>query len=48
VNVGTLSPRVVVFVAAMVLGILLHDMWPRLGRAAVQLDGAAKAEMADG
>jgi uncharacterized membrane protein YedE/YeeE len=47
VNLGTLSPRVAVFVVAMVLGILLHDAWRRLGRAAVQLD-APKAEMADG
>jgi uncharacterized membrane protein YedE/YeeE len=47
VNLGTLSPRVAVFVAAMVLGILLHDAWRRLGRATVQLD-APKAETADG
>jgi hypothetical protein len=36
-----------VFVAAMVLGILLHDAWQRLGRTSVRLD-APKAEMADG
>jgi uncharacterized membrane protein YedE/YeeE len=48
VNLGTLSPRVAVFVAAMVLGILLHDVWQRLGRATVQLNAGPKAEMADG
>jgi uncharacterized membrane protein YedE/YeeE len=47
VNLGTLSTRVAVFVVAMVLGILLHDAWRRLGRASVQLE-APKAEMVDG
>jgi uncharacterized protein len=47
VNLGTLSPRIAVFVAAMVLGIMAQDAWRRLGRASVQLD-AAKAEAADG
>lgn len=48
VNLGTQSPRVAVFVAAMALGILLHDVGQRLGRAAVRLDTEPKAEMADG
>jgi uncharacterized protein len=48
VNLGTLSPRVAVFVAAMALGMLLQDIWQRHGRATVQFDAAPKAEMADG
>lgn len=48
VNLGTLSPRVAVFVAAMVLGILLQDVWQRYGRTAVRIDGAPQAEAADG
>jgi uncharacterized protein len=47
VNLGTLSPRVAVFVVAMMLGILLHDAWQRLDRATVRLD-PSKAETADG
>jgi uncharacterized membrane protein YedE/YeeE len=47
VNLGTLSPRIAVFVVAMTLGILLHDAWRRLRHAAVRLDGP-QAEMADG
>jgi uncharacterized membrane protein YedE/YeeE len=46
VNLGTLSPRVAVFVVAMVLGMLLQDAWRRLERTA-SLD-AAKAEAVDG
>jgi uncharacterized membrane protein YedE/YeeE len=48
VNLGTLSPRVAVFVAAMVLGMLLQDAWRRFGRAAAMPADAANAEMADG
>jgi uncharacterized membrane protein YedE/YeeE len=47
VNLGTLSPRVAVFAAAMVLGILLHGAWRRLGPPTVQLD-APEAVAADG
>jgi uncharacterized membrane protein YedE/YeeE len=47
VNLGTLSPRVAVFVAAMVIGILMQDAWRRSGRASAPLD-APKAEIADG
>jgi uncharacterized membrane protein YedE/YeeE len=47
VNLGTLSPRAAVFVAATVLGMLLQDAWRRLGRAEMQID-APKAEAADG
>jgi uncharacterized membrane protein YedE/YeeE len=47
VNLGTLSPRVAVFVAAMVLGLLLEGAWRRHERAAVPLD-TAKAEAVDG
>jgi hypothetical protein len=46
VNIGTLSPRIAVFVAAMVLGILLQDAWRRLARAAVLRD-AVRAEAVD-
>jgi uncharacterized membrane protein YedE/YeeE len=48
VNLGTLSPRVAVFVVAMVLGFLVQDALRRLiGRAPAPLD-TPKAEMADG
>jgi uncharacterized protein len=47
VNLGTLSPRVAVFVAAMVFGILLHGVWRRPALSAARLDGPG-AEMADG
>lgn len=48
VNLGTLSPRMAVFVVAMVLGMLLQEVWQRHGRAIVQLHVVPKAEMADG
>jgi uncharacterized membrane protein YedE/YeeE len=47
VNLGTLSPRVAVFVVAMVLGMLLQDVRHRFGRMAVPLD-TAKADAVDG
>jgi uncharacterized protein len=47
VNLGTLSPRVAVFVVAMVLGMLLQDVWQRHGPAAVQFDAEARAQVAD-
>jgi uncharacterized membrane protein YedE/YeeE len=43
----TLSPRVAVFVVAMLLGMLLLEMWQRRRPAVDRLD-AVKAEMADG
>jgi uncharacterized membrane protein YedE/YeeE len=46
VNLGTLSPRAAVFVAAMVAGMLAQDAWRRPGRVAPS--DAPKAEMADG
>jgi uncharacterized membrane protein YedE/YeeE len=48
VNLGTLSPRVAVFVAAMAFGILVQDAWRRFGRATSVPPGAPAAETADG
>jgi uncharacterized protein len=48
VNLGTLSPPVVVFVVAMVLGMTLQEAWQRRARAARSSDGAALAEAVDG
>jgi uncharacterized membrane protein YedE/YeeE len=47
-NLATLSPRVVVFVVAMLLGMVLQGAWQRLARAADPPVGAAIAEAADG
>ena len=47
-NLATLSPRVVLFVVAMMLGMMLQDAWQRLARAARPPVGAALAEAVDG
>src|ERR1700693_2170426 len=47
-NLAKLSPPVVLFVVAMVLGMLLQEAWQRLGRAARPPVGAAIAEAVDG
>jgi uncharacterized membrane protein YedE/YeeE len=47
-NLATLSPRVVLFVVAMVLGMMLQEAWQRLARAARPPVGAAIAEAVDG
>jgi uncharacterized membrane protein YedE/YeeE len=47
VNLPTLSPRLIVFVVAMVAGMSLHDLWQRAGKApARQASGLAPS--ADG
>jgi uncharacterized membrane protein YedE/YeeE len=35
-NLATLSPRVIVFVAAMALGMVVHDLWKRSVRTAMR------------
>jgi uncharacterized protein len=35
-NLATLSPRIVVFVAAMALGMVVHDLWQRSERTAIR------------
>src|SRR5271166_6149403 len=47
-NLATLSPRVVLFVVAMMLGMMLQEAWQRLARAAPPPVGAAIAEAVDG
>ena len=47
-NLATLSPRVVLFVATMMLGMMLQKAWQRLARAARPPVGAALAEAVDG
>jgi uncharacterized protein len=47
-NLATLSPRVIVFVAAMVLGMVLQDIWQRRTPSARELEDAALATSPDG
>jgi hypothetical protein len=47
-NLGTLSPRVVLFVVAMALGMMLQGAWQRRARVVRPRDGAAIAEAVDG
>jgi hypothetical protein len=47
-NLGTLSPRVVLFVVAMALGVMLQEAWQRRARVVRPRDGAAIAETVDG
>ena len=47
-NLGTLSPRVVLFVVAMALGLMLQEAWQRRARVVRPRDGAAIAEAVDG
>ena len=46
-NLGTLSPQVILFVAAMMLGMVLQEAWQRLSRVARPV-GAPVAEAVDG
>jgi len=46
-NLATLSPPVLVFVAAMLAGMALNDLWQRRRAAATSVPRAAPAE-ADG
>jgi hypothetical protein len=43
-NLATLSPRVIVFVAAMALGMVAHDMWQRRRIVAARQALAASAD----
>ena len=47
-NLATLSPRVVLFVATMLLGMMLQEAWQRHARVARPPVGAAVAEAVDG
>jgi hypothetical protein len=47
-NLATLSPRVVLFVVAMALGMMLQGAWQRRARVVRPRDGAAIAEAVDG
>jgi hypothetical protein len=46
-NLATLSPRVIVFVGAMALGMVLHDLWWKRSVATEQREGTFAAA-ADG
>ena len=46
-NVATLSPRVIVFVVAMTVGMILQDAWPRRTRTPRRPDQAALAAAPD-
>jgi uncharacterized membrane protein YedE/YeeE len=48
VNLGTLSARVVLFVVAMALGMMLQEAWQKRARQAAPPDRAAIAEAVDG
>jgi uncharacterized membrane protein YedE/YeeE len=43
-NLATLSPRVIVFVSAMVAGMVLHDFWQTQGPARAELATASAAD----
>jgi uncharacterized protein len=47
-NLASLSPRVIVFVIAMSVGMVLHDAWQRRTRASREPDQAAAATASDG
>jgi len=47
-NLATLSPRVVLFVATMLLGMMLQEVWQRHARGARPPGGAAVEEAVDG
>jgi uncharacterized protein len=46
-NLASLSPRVIVFVIAMSVGMILHDAWQRRARASPQRDQAVVATASD-
>jgi uncharacterized membrane protein YedE/YeeE len=47
-NLASLSPRVIVLVIAMSVGMILHDAWQRRARASREPDQAAIATASDG
>jgi uncharacterized membrane protein YedE/YeeE len=47
-NLATLSSRVIVFVGAMAVGMILQDIWQRRTPSPTQLEDAALATAADG
>ncbi len=47
-NLASLSPRVIVFVVAMGVGMVLHDLWQRRTPSASAIEDAALATPADG
>ena len=47
-NLASLSPRVIVFVIAMSVGMILHDTWQKRARAAREADRIAAATASDG
>jgi uncharacterized protein len=47
-NLASLSPRVIVFVAAMGAGIVLHDLWQKRTPPAATVKDAALATSSDG
>ncbi len=47
-NLASLSPRVIVFVIAMSVGMILHDAWQRRARASREIDQTAAVTASDG
>jgi uncharacterized protein len=47
-NLASLSPRVIVFVVAMSVGMILHDAWQRRARVSREADQAVGATTSDG
>jgi hypothetical protein len=47
-NLASLSPRVIVFVIAMSVGMILHDAWQRRARASREPEEAVAATASDG
>jgi hypothetical protein len=47
-NLATLSPRVIDFVVAMAVGMILQDVWLRQTPPPAELEDAALATSADG
>ena len=47
-NLATLSPRVITFVVAMAVGMVLQDVWHRRTPSPAELEDAALATSADG
>jgi uncharacterized protein len=47
-NLATLSPRVITFVVAMAVGMVLQDVWRRRTPSPAELEDAALATSADG
>jgi uncharacterized membrane protein YedE/YeeE len=47
-NLATLSPRVIVFVVAMAIGMVAQDVWQKRAPSPTELEDAALATSADG